>query len=388
MKRTLRYGLCALVATGVATAQNLVFHNTLGSAAEAATSVVGPGLTPQTGADGLYVVANPVFGAGFDGGAVSLGGVQPPYGYTTFGRNRLYGLSNAANVVNADRGTAEAVFRLVTPPGVPGAFWNYLHLIDGPYEENPNSKFLFSVGGYLQPSGGYAGIRVYFSIRSDDMPVTAAAPMSLTDGLPGADIAGQVGMWIKATAVWDRYGIDGTWDSMRIYVNGVLAAKTVNDHWTTQVGPSFDIGGSAAFAQGAYFYDDLKIWDAPMIPTSGPMALSFVTGAAAPAVTNCFGEPGDFGLTALSFDPENGGPNAGTGWMAGLFIAPSDLLAQWTSFAAPFVFTFDGYGSFCFDVPPPVAAFLAGQTIYGVTLAVDPTTMGIRSIAPCAHFHL
>ena len=370
-----------------AVGQDLVFHSKLGSMADIYTPTVGPPMVwPSPGGFG-YVPANPVFERGINDGAVALGSAIPPGSFNIGSRNRLFRLSNATGVVNPEHGTIEAVFRILVQPGAPAVGWNYLHLVDGPYEEDPNSKFLISVGGQFLSPGVYQGMRVYFGIRHA-VGGTGVAPISVVDGLGGALITGELQSWIKVTAVWDRSGILGTGETMRIYVNGVLAATATGNDWAPTVGPAFDIGGCAAYGAGQYVYDDLKIWEGARLPTPSPVALcAYPFGSANDAVvTACFGGPLDHGFTAVTLDPANLGSGLGTGWLFGLHIPIGDLFAQWSSGAEPFRFDFSRFGSHYVVIPGSSLVPLHGLTAHGITMSIDPLTGNFRRVSPPTTF--
>ena len=114
--RTLRIALATIILSAFASAQTLVFHNTMGSLPELSASVVGPALVPATGADGLYVVATPWFAPGIDGQAVGPGASAPPYFYhPNHSRVQLMRLDNDPPLVNLDRGTIEVWARPALP---------------------------------------------------------------------------------------------------------------------------------------------------------------------------------------------------------------------------------------------------------------------------------
>jgi hypothetical protein len=57
---------------------------------------------------------------------------------------------------------------------------------------------------------------------------------SRVDGVEGYPISALNGRWIHVAGVWDRKGIAGTKDTVRLYVNGkVVAASRARDWGTT-----------------------------------------------------------------------------------------------------------------------------------------------------------
>lgn len=81
------------------------------------------------------------------------------------------------------------------------------------------------------------------------------------------------------------------------------------------------------------------------------------------------GRANAFYLTALTFDPNNVGPDY-TGIHAGLSITPDELLAEYAIGAAPFVGVLDGSGSMSFVVP---ALPILGMPLFGASVFFDLT---------------
>jgi hypothetical protein len=70
------------------------------------------------------------------------------------------------------------------------------------------------------------------------------------------------GNWIHVAGVWDRNGIANTLDTIRLYVNGTLAASTQTGGWGTTVGQRADIGGgNDQNIAGQFAIDNLKVYD-------------------------------------------------------------------------------------------------------------------------------
>lgn len=102
-------------------------------------------------------------------------------------------------------------------------------------------------------------------------------------------------------------------------------------------------------------------------------------------VTNNCGPANAFYFTAFTFDPFNaaapstcgglGIQPAGCGWWFGLYIPIDILVTQWNLGVPPFRGQLDGQGASSWTLPPPGASFLAGQTVWAVTLVIDPMTL-------------
>lgn len=70
------------------------------------------------------------------------------------------------------------------------------------------------------------------------------------------------GQWAHLAAVWDRAGIDGTSDKLRLYVNGQKVAATASATWGSAVGARADIaGGNDGNIAGQFYLDNLKIFN-------------------------------------------------------------------------------------------------------------------------------
>jgi hypothetical protein len=62
-------------------------------------------------------------------------------------------------------------------------------------------------------------------------------------------------------ATWNRKGLDGSSDTLRLYVNGKKAASATDADWGKTAAGNADIGGgSDANCSGKFILDNLKIW--------------------------------------------------------------------------------------------------------------------------------
>ena len=76
------------------------------------------------------------------------------------------------------------------------------------------------------------------------------------------DISALNGTWIHVAAVWDRAGVHGSADTMRLYVNGAVAASTTANNWGTTVGTRVDVAGANDYdIVGQFYVDNLKVYD-------------------------------------------------------------------------------------------------------------------------------
>ncbi len=232
--------LLVLVFAGIPQAQpvpdGLVFWNGLGSQYEVYNSHVGPGLEYYTG----YVQGDRDYVPGVVGNCVTLAGT----GYSSMDRIHNLVLNNVASVLDTEKGTIECWYYQTDNPvayshGVyrmfDGAFGLYSGMSFATY--NPYSIYPARLGLGLNFGGPacYAGF---------DM---AAIPNNT---------------WVHIAGCWDRNGIDGTSDSIRVYMNNQLMAAITKNDWGTTYGARADIcGGNDQNIVGKFKMDELKIWN-------------------------------------------------------------------------------------------------------------------------------
>lgn len=363
-RRFLPFVVVLAVSAAASYGQTLVFHNTLGGASEISGSVVGPALTPAT----TGTIGTPAFVAGQDGGALQLG---PPLAGGAYGPGshvRLYTIPTS--LISPERGTIEVVFKLNTSAG------QFLQLFDGPYGEEPGIGLTVGDTYY----DGTRRIAFYFQTGFPE----AVHTISPADGRRGHAITGQLGVWFHVVGEWDRAGIGGTSDTMRLTVDGVLRAVATGTNWLTAWSyPTAKFGGCTGNGQGAFAIDDLKLWSTA-VSSSPTITLGLSPFFGGVLVSTTHGFPSDLALTAFSFDPANAGAGFGGGWFGGLHIGLGDLLAQWSVFAPPFMMPLGAEGSAVWFLPPSGLPPFSGLTVYGVSLDVDPSTLAVRAFAPPA----
>jgi hypothetical protein len=62
--------------------------------------------------------------------------------------------------------------------------------------------------------------------------------------------------------VWDRAGIDGSSDTVRLYVDGSIVSSTTANNWGATAGTRADIAGANDYdIVGQFYVDNLKVWD-------------------------------------------------------------------------------------------------------------------------------
>ena len=102
-------------------------------------------------------------------------------------------------------------------------------------------------------------------------PADAVEARSLTDQADGARISKLNGRWIHVAGVWDRSGIAGSKDKIRLYVNGKIVAASQDGGWgmtpcgrrvsARPGGACFtDIVGCNDECARTFAVDDLKVW--------------------------------------------------------------------------------------------------------------------------------
>lgn len=247
--------LSASVALADSAPPGLVLWNKLGSANEVLNSAVGPNLAFFSATDDCAIVdclvaytANPEFVPGKFGNALTIG----PGNYDG-GVSRVHNvvLRNAQNYINTEHGTVEVWFRQ-TASGIPYLYGDY-RVLDGAYGFSPGIVF----GTNDLVGNGHFVFQYGILFGGQDIEAR-----SLSNGEVGYDISPYNGQWIHIAGVWDRNGIAGTADTLRLYVNGNVVATATDNGWGTHVGPVVDIGGGNASEIAEKFaVDNLKLWN-------------------------------------------------------------------------------------------------------------------------------
>lgn len=243
----------------------LLLWNRLGSMDEIMHSAVGPDLDFFNCAEfacGIDVAGQLIFGGGFGGAAIIARG---PY----FSTARIHTALLRDPIMSPERGTIEAWYQQRSDPV------GYQHdphrIFGGPY-----SFFgVNEVNLYVQDDIDSADPRLEFTVFFGKEPKPYTEPyvvpaLSLVDGGKGAPISSYNGQWIHVAGVWDRSGIAGTTDTVRLYVNGtVVAASQLTDWGTRRCDQRLpgedrcltDVVGCNDNCAGVFAVDELMIWN-------------------------------------------------------------------------------------------------------------------------------
>ncbi len=337
--------LLAALTPGAA-AQTLVLHNTLGSMAEVAASVVGSNL--GLGSRPIAFVDAP------GGRAMTVA--------TASAGNAPVLLTGLASVISTERGTVESVFQMTAPP-VANQFNPYL-LFDG--------DFGAGSGIGLEVWNTYSGTTDLIGFLEFGGTRVYAVPLAFPTRL-GYPMEGLARRWLHAALVWDRNGIDGSSDRVRVYLNGVLVSAAAGSGWGMTVGNTAEIGGANdCCPQNKLHYDDIKIWDSAKTAFDIPINvwLQSLNGPGSVTLSNGGATSGNFCFNVISLDPANAGPGFGSGAFFGLHVSFLDVVTQFTTPGGPFLVTADSHGGQRFDLP--AGSLPSGLLLASVALELLP----------------
>jgi hypothetical protein len=233
--------VCGVAVAASATPDGLLLWNKLGSDGEVQDSGFGPDLSFYGGMNHTYVT-------GKFGKALSIA----PGDYYSMGRYRNAVLSNVGSLLSAERGTIELWFLQTADPV--------------PYVRNPYRAFDGAFGldssVWLESQGDNDRGEPRFELMLRGKNGEELFANSITDGYRGVNISALNGQWVHVAGVWDRNGIDGTTDTIRLYVNGVEKADSKARDWVTAFTGDADIGGANDYDIVRRFaVDNIKIWN-------------------------------------------------------------------------------------------------------------------------------
>jgi hypothetical protein len=213
-----------------------ILWNRLGSNQEILNSDYGPNLNFYGGGSWPDVSANPAYVPGVFGNGLTIG----PGSYGSEDREHNVVWNNLNQYLSPDHGTIEV--------------W---------YKQN-SDPVGFSHGVYRIFDGSY-GLGSGISFDSETVPNTALYfGMDFGGTYSGVsyDISAFNGTWIHLAGVWDRAGIAGSGDKIRLYLNGNLVAATTVATWGSVVGQQADIGGgNDADIANQFAIDNLQVYD-------------------------------------------------------------------------------------------------------------------------------
>jgi hypothetical protein len=243
----------------------LLLWNKLGSEDEVSHSAYGPSLVFFNCTDfdcGIEVPGTLAYPPGVFGGAASI--TDGPY----FPGARVHTALLRDSILNPEHGAVEVWYRQESDP-VP-----FLHnphrIFGGPY----SLTGIDEVNLYSQDAFDSGDPRLHFSLFFGEEPPPFTPPhlvaaRSLVDGVDGYPISALNGRWIHVAGVWDRNGIAGTADTVRLYVDGEVVAASHESDWGTTtcdrrlpgVDRCFlDVVGCNDTCADTFAVDNLKVW--------------------------------------------------------------------------------------------------------------------------------
>jgi hypothetical protein len=245
----------------------LVLWNKLGGDMEISNSAYGPNLQKYSdlgGGSSIDIAANTTYGPGVFGGALTIG----PGNY--FSESRVHNIvfNNLTQYLNTDRGSIDVWFKQMSSPT--------------PYQN-----------GAIRLFDGAFGLNSGISLDSLPSPDNLRFGLSFggTMTIVNCNISALNGSWINVAGVWDRAGIDGTADKLRLYVNGQVVGASTNATWGNTVGAMADIGGGQDWDCAGQFYEDnLKVYNRAL--SSNEVVQVYIggetsgQGAVAPSITS------------------------------------------------------------------------------------------------------
>jgi hypothetical protein len=200
-------------------------------------------------------------------------GVPAPFagsGGSYFPGARIHTALLRDSILDPEHGAVEAWYRQANDP-VPNKH-NPHRIFGGPYSlTGVDEVQLFS-----QDRLDSGDPRLHFSVFFGDEPppgtlAYVVATRSLADGREGYPISALNGRWIHVAGVWDRSGIAGSADTVRLYVNGeVVAASQARDWGTTPCASRrpagqwrclTDVAGCNDTCANTFAVDNLKLWN-------------------------------------------------------------------------------------------------------------------------------
>jgi len=217
----------------------VTFWNKLEGGSLGSPSEIGPDLyfyDPNVDGrtDCCDVIGNVQFVPGKFGNAATLG----PGSYFVTARVRALVLHDVSTVLNPEHGTIAVWYNEKERPV--GFAHNMYRIFDGGFGlDSPVSIQRVEDGGLR--------IEVRFG-----------GPVNFLD----TDFEQNLNEWLHIAGVWDRNGIDGTSDTVRLYVNGVQVGAIQSKSWGTGFNSNrADIAGGQDLIENKFAIDNLVIYD-------------------------------------------------------------------------------------------------------------------------------
>lgn len=223
--------------------QELVFWNTLDSRDAVLHSRVGPDMEFFGGDH----PANPAWTPGVDGNALTIG----PGAYQTHLVYKNAVIPDIFSVIRPEAGTVQLWLRVYRP----------------------------AIAGLRND---LAAIRDESRLQAVLIQVSHQQFIAKAMGVELRGIwAPFSGNWYKIDLLWDRNGIDGSADTVRLYADGVLSGRSTQPLLTSILPALLDVGsGTDGDLEGAFAVDELKIWNGAVVPEPEAALFPFGEGCA------------------------------------------------------------------------------------------------------------
>jgi hypothetical protein len=191
-------------------------------------------------------------------------------GFTYFPGARLHTALLRSSILNPERGAVEAWYRQKSDP-VPFKH-NPHRIFGGPY----SLTGIDEVNLFSQDRLDSGDPRLHFTLFFGDepppfTPAHVVAVRSLVDGVEGYPISDLNGGWIHIAGVWDRRGIGGSSETIRLYVDGDMVAASHASDWGITPCASrrpagqwrcfTDVAGCNDTCEDTFAVDNLKLWN-------------------------------------------------------------------------------------------------------------------------------
>lgn len=234
---------CVLAAVSLPMRAAPILWNTLGSSTEVLHSAYGPNLSFYAGDSYPDGVGIPGYVPGVFGNALTIASGS----YTFEEREHTVVWNNLNNYLSPDHGTISVWFKQNASPV--GYSYGVYRIFDGAYGLGAG------VGMDSEAASGTLNFGVQFGGTYSGVSY---------------DISPYNGTWIHLGGVWDRAGIDGSADKVRLYLNGNEVGSSSDGSWGGVVGSQADIGGgNDQDIAGKFAIDNLQVFDTAVTDFSG-----------------------------------------------------------------------------------------------------------------------